>query len=237
MRTCFKGGSKGSAAVFLLGLLPVLLSLAALAGAVALGLAAHATNLLTCRLQLLDAQQSLVEPLNQLLDLNPQAIILHERYTQAKAAALAMPGNPIIQAHLQAQILINRQFQNQQQSLLQKSKTAPQMKLQQLPMRMLTSLAEDLPFNFSSSLSVQLPQTQLAIVPMQLDELTYEYETAPGFSEKQNLTVSWKLHIKDILPAWLQNSLVSVPDLQGQCSATIEKGENQWKPILTADKS
>jgi hypothetical protein len=226
---------RGMGAVFLLSMLPTVLSIAAVAAGIGLAMLAHATNLFSCRMHLMDTQQSLADPLNRLLQMNNQAQALHVRYIAAKEAAAAAP-NPITLAALHAQIAANTAFHSQQLQLLNQAKMAPQMKLNEMPGRMNQALNQEIPFG-NNLLDVQPPAPRLAVTPFQLDELTWTFQTAPGFSILETLTANWRLHLDRVLPVWLKNMFDQVPDIEGQCSATLKKGDSQWIPTLGVGKS
>jgi hypothetical protein len=226
--------NSGSAVVALVAVVPLLLTLATALVAVLLSLYAQQIALHTCRAELLQVQSEFADPLNQLLNLNPQAVRLHREYVVAKRAAAANPAAAAFVAAVVARMLI---LKGRQLKLSAQMSLVPAAHLARLPsdlrhefqMRLQSPYAvhDDMPFSPAPALRYQV-----------LDEILGTYHTLPRFEQLQTRELRWQIELSQLLPkviAPLFQQLSPLPlAVHGRCAATVYLKGQKWTATLAA---
>ena len=211
---------RGSATLFMLVLLPLILSgaLVAFAGAMTIQIT-EKTNLI-CRQGLISAEAHIISRMNNLIKLNPTAQLLRHA---DKAAKLAM-GVPIYGVINEISVEEARTiFHGVQLGMIAAAN---------LEMRSALLLTK---FQLNSALPNNLIQTEIVFSPTLAVEakprsnLTPDYQPKKDFGDLMLSQVKWTIRVDQFLPNWLLRFLNSHQieiknlDLHLSCSSTAQK--------------
>ncbi|MGE3974480.1 MAG: hypothetical protein AB7F59_08145 [Bdellovibrionales bacterium] len=214
--------------IFLLTLLPLLVSSLIFLSAFTLLLRSWRSSHQICRDGLLQIQKNIHTTVEKLIRMNPEAQFLrwerrqaHELLKQAKDPISAAAAT----ANLVRVIIKQKKFRAHQELMKQKTLATSRVDLQLMKEKLLLPPIE------ATYVSTSTPRLSLRLFPPW--DLTPDHERAFGFSQKQQLTVQWSFPALGTQFQWLRRLLSSLPHLKGQCSATIIEKESLWQPSLS----
>lgn len=217
----------GFATSSLLTLLPLLLSIAAFAAGSFLIMNENRRALFECRAGLMDAQEDLLNDMDKLLKLNPQARALKFQRAAAQAGVAAAVGYPLAlpaaQATLQAVVAAQRVLDLTQRGIITSANLSAARKVHSVSQKVSDQVS-----------AVRVPQ--MSVAPKSPD-LAPEYEVTNDIEQRHTIKIAWIFHPLKALPNWLNKILEQRPlQFTAECSTTSEKGESTWKPRLKRDK-
>ncbi|MEZ0392042.1 MAG: hypothetical protein ACAH59_07510 [Pseudobdellovibrionaceae bacterium] len=235
---------KGFALVFLLALLPLLIS-----GILAILFSQYLTknwmqSLHICRTELLKTQKTTASHLRTLMNLNTSAKALRLALQRAQiqlAIAIATKNFPLA-AKAKMEILriekLRRQLDGAQRSLILQANFEMSRGVQTV-LRKIKKQSQDLqahlPPHFNFQIQTLTPQIPVLAVQPDRPETAPAYELKAEFEQQQALHVSWISQFqtghKD-QGQWIQNKHKK----KDSCSATIQRKGQSFTEILHADR-
>lgn len=200
---------RGFVLVFMIGLLPFLLSLMFFIKEVGLVQLEYSQKLHTCREKILETQQILGRAITRLMRLNPKAKRLRRERKVVDKVVRSTIGVPVAHeaARIAQAIVIARQI------ALKLEQTQIQTRAILEANRSLNTLRSEKNSNWDAP--------KLAIRATPPLDLSPSYETLPNFEHRQSITV--RMQTKNAVPL--------------ECSATLEKEFNRWRPKLGRGRS
>lgn len=232
---------RGFVTIGYLIVLPLLITIVALATAAYLLLKNDGAARHECRLELLQTQAQVARDLRRLLDMNTQAQELRLRREEAEDEVAATAETPAVAlAELKLNEVIAEQviFSAKQKALIAHAKTLSRTGPTTAESRVHPT-AESIraPSSRSLDFSSRHRGGAFAVIASPPTSLTPDYEPETDFSRQQEMRLQWSFSIERFLPEWLKRYLpVSGLRALAQCSATIEKEGGKWNAKLTADK-
>lgn len=199
---------RGFVLVFMVSLLPFVLSLMFLIKKVGLVQLEYSQKLHACREKVLEAQQTLGQALTRLMRLNPKAEKLRRERKAADKVVRSTIGMPAAHAAARAvqAIVIAKQIALRAEQAQIKTRAIFEAN------RSLNTLRSEKKANWEA------PKFAIRATPP-LD-LSPSYETLPNFEHRQSITI--RMQTKNAVPL--------------ECSATLEKESTRWRPKLGKGK-
>jgi hypothetical protein len=238
--------NRGFAALSLLLLAPVVVGALAVVSSGYLLLKADGQARHICRTELLDSQAKISVDLRDLMAMNKVAASLRIEREVAEAevasTVLLPPAHAAAQAHETSVIVRQLALAANQKRLLVHAKLESQMapakttrELHQTLTGLSLTHSDD---NLSLKFSEKMQTAEFDVIASPRGNPTPDYNPSPNFERKQAMKISWSFNASALLPAWIRPLVVSAGiRAHGECAATLKKGDQQWQPMLNADKS
>lgn len=241
MKTQNLKNENGFGVVGFLALLPLLMAILAFISGVVLVMKTNARLTHECRTELLQAQRSISNQLNQIVALNKTATALRAARKVAEAYVIATlaipPAHPAAIAARDAVKVQQMLLKNYQRSLIVIAKGRTLAAPKATSFFIGKSLNEEvravsnkfaLPRSKTNS-----PSFNVKASPENDD--SPDYNPVENFTPQQEMKVSLEFDLASVLPAWLKKFLPAEGlRLKTQCSATIEKENSKWIEKLSA---
>lgn len=230
---------RGSTLVMLLTLLPLILPLCAATVILTSFLSLDQDMKKICRDHFIQAQTNSGRSLEILLQMNPAALALRARKIRTEAslamatASLNFPMIARFSAELERIHALQAKLDAEQQFLLKSQALSNRRVLLQVQSDLSKEIRSLPQFDFlqTSLFLTDFKHIGLAVQPDQ-PGVAPAYETLPQFTERQTLSVSWKMSVSFRLAALKKFPL----ELQRQCAVTLFQRKQKWNPLLKADR-
>ena len=238
----------GAGVVWLLAILPLLLSLTLAIGGAFIFMRLDAETRHLCRSALLEAQRIPANNLNALIALNPAAKLLRKRRMIAEEQVLKAAGNPIVEAAALAnlsEVTAEQILFGARQQVLYRQAQALTLIGSERPRAPITSAINNLIRWLATGggtwpeFSIQHARFVLKTSPPLT--LTPDYEIPKSFEVTQQMTARWSLRAAKIIPHWM-SAFIKTDEFtfRAECTSTIRKlngprlgkGIEKWIPSL-----